>query len=377
MSEKESKAEENKKESKLSKFLFALQEIAIWIFTFAGIALLIIAVRMPFKVRDFYKGKVEDYKNIGDLGTIGDFIGGTTVGFLTASSVVLLLATIIMQRKEIKISQRSIEELVKQTKSSVKQAEEAKKETQITNDTMKKQQFETTFFNMISLHQNNVNKLSYKDVKGNEVIKSSLRAFLTYYIENANNKFKEKYLKDNYDEIVDLIEYLKMVKFPEMISVQTSIKQEVLAAYKNLNFKEIIKYQNGHKMIRDFFEYAYSKADEGLISYAYYEFEFKHYDTLGSYFNSIVTIIKFLHESQYEKEDKENNTQLNQIYREIFFSQFSPHEMMLFYYYVKYSNLNEWLLEELKTYNLFYPRLLETLYLFWSVDNKNIKELLN
>lgn len=361
----------------LSNFLSILREVLVWFLIVLGIVLLYTAAKMPFEVRDFYKDKVAGYKNIGDLGTIGDFIGGTTVGFLTASSVVLLLATILMQRKEIKISQRSIKELVKQTESSVKQAEEAKKETQITNETMKKQQFETTFFNMISLHQNNVDKLSYEDMKGNEVIKSSLSAFFNYYIENANNKFKEKCLKDNYDEIVDLIEYLKMVKIPEMVSVQTSIKQEVLTAYENLDFKEIINYHNGHKMIRAFFEYAYSKADEGLISYAYYEFEFKHYDILGSYFNSIVTIIKFLHESQYEKEDKENNTQLNQIYREVFFSQFSPHEMMLFYYYVKYSHLNEWLLEELKTYNIFYPRLLETLYLFWSVDNKNIQELLN
>ena len=50
-----------------------------------------------------------------------------------------------MQRKEIKISQQNIEELVKQTAASVSQAEEARKETQITNETMKRQQFETTF----------------------------------------------------------------------------------------------------------------------------------------------------------------------------------------------------------------------------------------
>ncbi|MGE7640837.1 hypothetical protein [Peribacillus frigoritolerans] len=36
-----------------------------------------------------------------------------------------------MQRKEIKISQQGIVELIKQTEASVKQAEEARKETQI------------------------------------------------------------------------------------------------------------------------------------------------------------------------------------------------------------------------------------------------------
>lgn len=129
-----------------------LSEIGIRGLTTLGILLIIIAVIMPFRVRNYFKPKIENYKTIADLGTIGDFIGGTTVAFLTAASVVLLLATIIMQRKEIKISQESIVQLVMQTKASIEQAEQARKETQITNTTMKKQQFETTFFNMVNLH---------------------------------------------------------------------------------------------------------------------------------------------------------------------------------------------------------------------------------
>lgn len=143
--------------SKMSRTTLA--DIGIWVFTILGVLLLITAVIMPFKVRDYFKSKIDDYQTIADLGPIGDFIGGTTVAFLTAASVVLLLATIIMQRKEIKISQQSIEELVKQTEASVNQAEEARKETQITNDTMKKQQFETTFFNMLNLLQQIVNNM--------------------------------------------------------------------------------------------------------------------------------------------------------------------------------------------------------------------------
>ncbi|MED3395504.1 putative phage abortive infection protein [Bacillus wiedmannii] len=100
-----------------------------------------------------------DYTGIAGLGSIGDFVGGTTVTFLTAASVFLLIGTNIMQRKELEMSRQSVDEMVNQTKASVKQmkasvrqAEEARKETQVTNETMKKQQFETTFFNMLSLH---------------------------------------------------------------------------------------------------------------------------------------------------------------------------------------------------------------------------------
>lgn len=128
-----------------------------------GILFLFTAVAMPFIVREYYQPRIKGYKTIADLGAVGDFIGGTTVALLTAASVVLLLATIIMQRKEIKISQQSIEELVKQTEASVKQAQEARKETQITNATMKKQQFETTFFNMVNLHHQIVDGMRIKE----------------------------------------------------------------------------------------------------------------------------------------------------------------------------------------------------------------------
>ncbi len=88
-------------ESKFQHFLTIL-------FTLLGIVSIIAAIIVPQIIRDYYKKHLENYSNLTDLSGIGDFIGGTTVAFLTAASVFLLLATIIMQRKEIKISQRSI-----------------------------------------------------------------------------------------------------------------------------------------------------------------------------------------------------------------------------------------------------------------------------
>ncbi|MBY0027950.1 hypothetical protein H7K20_12645 [Priestia aryabhattai] len=143
---------------------------------------------MPFIIRNYYKSRIVNYKTLANIGAVGDFIGGTTVAFLTASSVVLLLATIIMQRKEIKISQQSIEELVKQTASSVKQAEEARKETQITNETMKKQQLETTFFNMLSLHHQIVNSIKITDLRNTYTGRGAIARLKAIYEDNFAKK---------------------------------------------------------------------------------------------------------------------------------------------------------------------------------------------
>lgn len=316
-----------------------------------------------------------DYTGLAALGPVGDFVGGTTVTFLTGASVFLLIATNIMQREELKISRKSIDQLVEQTAASVQQAEASREETKITNETMKKQQFETTFFNMITLHQNIVGKLQYKDKKGNEVIELSRGALRDNYYEIANLRFKKLYVTDDYGEIFNLIAYLQSCQFPDVKAVQTNSKSEVLQAFNELDFRDVIKFSEGNKMIKEFFKDVISKPNEDFISEAYHDFDVTYDSVLGSYFNSITTIIKFLRDSQYEIEDRMNNKQDNKIYREVFFSQFAPNEMMVIYYYAKYLPNNEWLLEELKAYNLFYPRLVETLYLFGSVDRSNIVEL--
>ncbi|WP_242253646.1 putative phage abortive infection protein [Bacillus cereus group sp. BfR-BA-01403] len=351
------------KENKLQKWF---SKIETWGIIVSAI-LIVAAVCSPIYFYFRYKS-YGDYTGLAALGPVGDFIGGTTVAFLTAASVILLIATNIMQRKELKISQQ-------QNEVSIQQADLAREETKITNGTMKKQQFETTFFNMVTLHQNIVGKLQYKDKKGNEVIESSRSALRDDYYEIANSRFKKLYVTDDYDEIVNLIAYLQLCKFPDVKSVQTNSRNEVLQAFNELDFRDVIKFSEGNKMIREFFKDVISKPNEDFISEAYHNFDVKYDSVLGSYFNSITTIIKFLRDSQYEIEDRMNNKQDNKIYREIFFSQFAPNEMMVIYYYAKYRPDNEWLLEELKAYNLFYSRLVDTLYLFWAVDRNNIGEL--
>lgn len=359
------------------EFKKKIPDALIWLATILGIAAIGIAVYMPFFIKEKFLG-TPNYRTYGDLGAIGDYIGGTTVAFLTASSVILLLATILMQRKEIKISQQGITELIKQTKASVGQAEDAKAETRITNETMRKQQFESTFFNMISLHQNLVDRLKSNKIgeaEGYHVIEESLKEFREYYWKIAQEKFKEPYMEDDYEEILDLVKYLKKHRNHLASATLTENKDHVLKFYRELDFRDIKHLESGNKMIRDFFKaYVYNKQDIH-VDEAFRDFIINYESVLASYFNSITTIINFLLTSEYEREDKENNTSKNKIYREVFFSQLSPQELVLIYYYAKYYPKNEWLLKELKAYNLFYPRLIDTVLLFWSIDKKNIQEL--
>lgn len=368
----EDNSQQNNNQIKNSKE--KISDVLIWGATIFGVIAIAAAVYMPFFIKDRFLGTA-NYPTYSDLGPIGDYIGGTTVAILTAASVFLLLATIIMQRREIKISQQGIEELVKQTEASVKQAKEARKEAVVTNETMRRQQFESTFFNMIGVHQNLVDRLKSKEAEGYHVIEESLKALHDYYFIGANEKFKKPYIEDDYVEILDLVTFLQMSRFDSARTIQLRIKTEVLKFYRKLDFRDIIHFESHNRMIKDFWKFAYQNEEEIHIDEAFHDFIINYESVLDSYFNSITTIIKFLSKSEYESKDRENITDINKVYREIFFSQLSPQEMALIYYYSRYYPENEWLAEELKVYNLFYPRLVETVLLFWSRDKKNIQEL--
>ncbi|HGE7613637.1 TPA: putative phage abortive infection protein [Bacillus cereus] len=328
------------KKSHRKSIMSLIQDGIIWIFFCGGLILLGIAAVMPFKVKEYYETRIENYKTIADLGAVGDFIGGTTVAFLTAASVILLLATIIMQRKEIKISQQSIEELVKQTEASVEQAEEARKETKVANETMKRQQFETTFFNMINLHRSIIENLRdtyIKDdqeveIRGRMVLEDFLVLFVNDYWRLAKGQLEE--LKNCPPENVD--ERLESMRY-------------------NINVE----------------------FNEDVLRIAYDEVFFLSGGYIKGYLHSLITIIKFLRDSQYEKIDRENGSCDNQVYREILFAQLTISEMLLLYYHAQYSENDTWLKEELKLYNIFYPRLIDVNYLFDKTDRENIGELSN
>lgn len=177
----------------------------------------VIAITMPFIIRWWYK-RYDDYSGLASLGTIGDFIGGSTIAFFNLASIVLLVATMWIQRKELRSTQE---------------------EYHITNVTMKKQQFENTFFNMISLQNEITRSLTLKELRGKDVL-------------------NELYM--------ELIKELKST------------------------FQKNSAPIGGQKLQQD-------RIDQALIE-NYQEFFDKHENILGHYMRNLYRIVKFISESE-------------------------------------------------------------------------------
>lgn len=101
----------------------------------AGIIVIILAILNPFFIIWISKTNYT-VSGIGTLGTIGDFLGGTTVGLLSLASIFFIIHTIAIQGEELKLT---------------------RKEFHTGNTTAKVQQIDNAFFNMLSLHHQIVN----------------------------------------------------------------------------------------------------------------------------------------------------------------------------------------------------------------------------
>ncbi|WP_026566616.1 hypothetical protein [Bacillus sp. UNC41MFS5] len=96
----------------------------------------------------------EFLNNLEDLGPVGDFIGGSSVAFLTFSSVIFLLLTIYLQRQELTETR--------------KESSRANEQYKLSNETMQLQKFETTFYNLIDLLNTNKENIVFFNKNKNE-----------------------------------------------------------------------------------------------------------------------------------------------------------------------------------------------------------------
>jgi uncharacterized membrane protein len=116
-----------------------------------------------------------------DIGKFGDFFGGLLNPILTFMTVFGLIVTIIMQRREIQENRQV----------ALDEREE-----------LRKQNFDNTFFNLIKMHEDNVNSLTIldrnkKDIKGRQVFFNLLNVINEEMKEKKNNnKLKSDEAKD-------------------------------------------------------------------------------------------------------------------------------------------------------------------------------------
>ncbi|WP_176544114.1 putative phage abortive infection protein [Bacillus thuringiensis] len=407
-----------------------------WMF-FISMLCIVGAVGSPLLVYLHYSGK-GDYTGIAALGPIGDFVGGTTVTFLTAASVFLLIGTNIMQRKELQMSRQSVDEMVKQTKASVKQmeasvrqAEEARKETQVTNETMKRQQFETTFFNMINLHHNILKEIQYKDYVGREVIYRLYKELGNTYNGTIYTEYKKKFSNNIIDsgDIDKLNDFVKQVIINRELSffirrfendfipiitadggedfrgldlfyksldkgtnaTWNSLKdmtmQEFEESVKNnlkkcgeivedFNFKGAIKDEDNidHEYIAEF---KMNYADDTLIEIkqdSYEKLYKRHEKIIGHYYRNLYRIVKLIQNTTFNNESQERDNEEKRKYRGILRAQLSSFELLMLFYNISYSEKGKKFKELIAGVNFFDDHLIEESFI-WKNDIKEVASL--
>ncbi|MCU5036427.1 putative phage abortive infection protein [Bacillus cereus] len=382
-------------------------------FTWIGFALVPIAMAMPFIVYHY------DLSYLKEFGAVGDFIGGTTVTFLTGASVFLLIATNIMQRKELQMSRKSIDEMVKQTKASVKQmkasvqqAEEAKKETQITNETMKRQQFETTFFNMINLHHNILKEIRYNDKVGREAIPEFYEELEKKYDGTIYLRYRTQFLNNiinsgNIDELNDFAKqvliYKKLWSFKQShgFHFRENMGEDLDRAWNQEEAKIIQDFEENVKNNRkkcgeilELFDFKWHIENESNINHEYinkfkmnyyneslreikqdaYETLYKRHENLiGHYYRNLYRIVKLIQKNNFDSESQERDNEEKRQYRGILRAQLSSFELLMLFYNISYSEKGKKFKELVAGINFFDDHLIKEDFI-WKND---VTELAN
>jgi uncharacterized membrane protein len=126
-----------------------LAEYFLWMI--AGVFLLIAGIFGRYFT--YFKGDLSNVHE--DWGTFGDYIGGALNPILSFLSLIALLATIVLQGKELKLSRKEL-------KRSASAQEDTKKILHKQSETLERQQFESTFFSMLDQHNQVLASLNRK-----------------------------------------------------------------------------------------------------------------------------------------------------------------------------------------------------------------------
>ncbi|MBM7610144.1 membrane protein implicated in regulation of membrane protease activity [Lysinibacillus composti] len=291
-------------------------------------------------------GKKPTVDLFADIGTIGDFFGGTMVGLLSLSSILFVTAAVMMQKDELKLQR---EELSKTTK-----------EFEVTNNTMKKQAFDSTFFNLISLQNDILKEVTFKNKSGRDAIEQLFIIFQTNISTKSRDEF-EIYIS-NLDDLMKIrILYFELEKLKldsESYYMEINIFSEALptliAKYELLNehgiwspdgkfYNKLNNNLTRYLMDKDYINLEYNLYvpidDIGWRQNYYEKFYSSSVNTIGHYFRNLYRIVKFIVESDLKETEKKT-------YVGILRAQLSTSELIMLYYNICYSSKGE------KFYNL-------------------------
>jgi hypothetical protein len=190
-----------------------------------SIIFILVAFSMPILIYLRYR-EYRDYSGLAGLGPVGDFIGGSTMAFLNLASFLMVVAAIIMQKEELSLQR----EEVKRTRE----------EYQKTNITMKKQQVDNTFFNMVKLHNDIVNAIELKEKKGRICLKE-IYEWLGYSIES--NSTELELVQSQYNSFYESFEHILGHYFRNLYRIVKFIDESELTEIEKKNYLGILRAQ--------------------------------------------------------------------------------------------------------------------------------------
>ncbi len=192
-------------------------------------------------------------KDSEDRGTFGDMFGSVNAIF-SGLAFAGLIYTILLQKEELGLQRTEL----KETRS----------EFHTQNETLKKQQFESTLFNLINLHQEIVNDIEIrKKIKGtgekavSEQGRDCFKIFYKRFERNLNKDIRLDTILKEYKEFFD--------------------KNQAILGHYFRNLYYILKFIKNSKNISNDLKFEYSCILRALLSS--YELVLLFYDGLGEY----------------------------------------------------------------------------------------------
>jgi hypothetical protein len=369
------------------------------------------AISIPFLIM-FVTKKKYTLDSFQTMGVIGDFFGGTTVGLLSLSSIIFVTAAIIMQKEELELQRIEVKK--------------TREEYEITNQTMRMQQFETTFFNMINLHHNILKDIQKKDKEGRDVINQLYKELKFAYNNNVYANYSEKLKNDalngNSELLDDLVEkellnhYLNKYKeefethympgfngmddpdtsdydkFYESLSSGTDPewnrrKEQYIIYFKNEVYKNKLEYRkwlddlNFKNSSKEFSNYYIDVFKENFLNNPLNELKIEAYEIIykqnenliGHYYRNLYRIFKLIQNENFHVEVKKNE-ELKSKYRGILRAQLSSVELLMIFYNVVYSKKGKKFKDLLQDTNFFDDHLVNSDFI-WTNDKQELIKL--
>ncbi|MEV9642856.1 putative phage abortive infection protein [Aliarcobacter butzleri] len=274
------------------------------------------------------------FYDIDKLGAFGDFFGGMINPLLTFCTFMALLMTIILQQRELKLSRE-------QVAISTEELGHTRKATEISSEaltqqakSLKIQNFENTFFNMINLHNEIVNNLSLE------------KHFIDYEttVNEYNSSKKTLTITSNFNNVTKIYNSTNKIFYKrEAISmICKNIDEFILNRHKEdncINIQQMYNIKLNYNSIKNY-NINLNRPFHIVFNLCYESYR----DILSNYFNNVFQILNFIC----------INTAFNiKKYIYIFRAQFSPQELKILFYFYLSNSISQRFKERLEESNFF------------------------